>query len=108
MQVLFCKGKAWYTEGGKSKFVEEYEWNGLKPLNKCFAIPSPRVDFCLIVVIGKDRYKILLQKCYFSMNFSTLLLTVLKLCAITKACSGERGMREPQGSREDSAPDARS
>ena len=79
MQVLFCKGKAWYTEGGKSKFVEEYEWNGLKPLNKCFAIPSPRVDFCLIVVIGKDRYKILLQKYYFFVNISTLLLTVLIL-----------------------------
>ena len=38
MQVLFCKGKAWYTESGKSEFVEEHEWNGLKPLNKCFAI----------------------------------------------------------------------
>lgn len=62
----------------------------------------------VIVVMGRDRHKILLQKCYLSMNFSTLLLTVLKLCAITKACSGERGMREPQGSREDSAPDARS
>ena len=59
-----------------------------------------------IVVTGRDKHKILLQKCYLSMNFSTLLLTVLKLCAITKACSGERGMREPQGSREDSAPDA--
>ena len=60
----------------------------------------------VIVVMGRDKHKILLQKCYLSMNFSTLLLTVLKLCAITKACSGERGMREPQGSREDSAPDA--
>ena len=61
-----------------------------------------------VVVTGRNKHKILLQKCYLSMNFSTLLLTVLKLCAITKACSGERGMREPQGSREDSAPDARS
>ena len=61
-----------------------------------------------VVVAERDEHKILLQKCYLSMNFSTLLLTVLKLCAITKACSGERGMREPKGSREDSAPDARS
>ena len=47
-----------------------------------------------------------LSENYLSVNFSTLHLTVLKICAITMPCSGERGMREPQGSREDSAPDA--
>ena len=72
----------------------------------CFI--AGHVLYEVIVVMGRNEHKILLQKCYLSMNFSTLLLTVLKLCAITKACSGERGVREPQGSREDSAPDARS
>ena len=56
--------------------------------------------------MGKDRYKILLQKYYFFVNISTLLLTVLKCSAITVACSGGREKGEPQGSREDSAPDA--
>ena len=39
------------------------KWN--KPESKRHAIPSPGVGFGLIVVIGKDRYKILLQKYYF-------------------------------------------
>ena len=49
-----------------------------------------------------------LSENYLSVNFSALLLTLLMNGAITVACSGERGMREPQGSREDSASDARS
>ena len=61
---------------------------------------SPRVDSCLIVVIGKDRYKILLQKYYFFVNISTLLLTLLTHGAITVACSGVRAKGEPQGSLE--------
>ena len=36
-----------------------------------------------------------LSKYYSSVNFSILHLTVLKTCAITMPCSGERGMREP-------------
>ena len=47
-----------------------------------------------------------LSENYLSVNFSTQHLTLLTNGAITKPCSGERGMREPQGSREDSAPDA--
>ena len=74
-----------------------------KQASKRYAIPSPRVDFCLIVVIGKDRTKKLLQKCYFSVNISTLLLTLLTHGAITVACSGGRAKEEPQGPPESSS-----
>ena len=53
--------------------------------------------------MGKDRYKILLQKYYFFVNISTLLLTVLKCSAITVACSGGREKGEPQDSPESSS-----
>ena len=53
--------------------------------------------------MGKDRYKILLQKYYFFVNISALILTVLKNNAITVACSGGRAKGEPQGSPESSS-----
>ena len=50
--------------------------------------------------MGKDKYKILLQKYYFFVNIGTLLLTLLMNSAITVACSGGRAKGEPQGSPE--------
>jgi len=49
---------------------------------------------------GRARTKKLLQKYYFFVNISTLLLTLLKNGAITVACSGGREKGEPQGSPE--------
>ena len=44
-----------------------------------------------------------LSKYYSSVNFGTLLLTVLTNSAITRACSGGRANGEPQGSPEGSS-----
>ena len=71
-----------------------------KPESKRHAVLSPGVDFCLIVVMGRARTKKLLQKYYFFVNISTLLLTLLTHGAITVARSGERANGEPQGSPE--------
>ena len=39
---------------------------------RCFI--ADHILYEAIVVTGRDKHKILLQKCYLSMNFSTLLL----------------------------------
>ena len=49
---------------------------------------------------GESQNQELLQKYYFFVNISTLLLTLLKDSAITVACSGGREKGEPQGSPE--------